>query len=38
VHIGWGEAAVGDIVTCDLVDSFCYELEGVIVEDEEARL
>ena len=31
VHIDSGEAAVGDIVTCDLVDSFCYELVGKIV-------
>ena len=30
VHIEQGEAAVGDIVTCDLVDAFCYELIGVI--------
>ena len=38
VHIAYGEAAVGDIVTCDLVDSFCYELIGEIVNtaDEEA--
>lgn len=33
VHIGWGEATVGDIVTVDLVDSFCYELVGEIVEE-----
>ena len=33
VHIESGEAAVGDIVTCDLVDSFCYELIGVPVAD-----
>lgn len=31
VHIPYGEAAVGDIVTVDLVDSFCYELVGEIV-------
>ncbi len=31
VHIAEGEAAVGDIVTCDLVDSFCYEIVGEIV-------
>ena len=31
VHIQSGEASVGDIVTCDLVDSFCYELIGEIV-------
>lgn len=35
VHITSGEAAVGDIVTCDLVDSFCYELLGEIVSGEE---
>lgn len=35
VHIESGEAAVGDIVTCRLVDSFCYELVGTIVEDDE---
>ena len=35
VHIEEGEAAVGDVVTCDLVDSFCYELVGVIVEKED---
>lgn len=34
VHIGCGEAAVGDIVTVDLVDSFCYELVGQIVEED----
>lgn len=32
IHIEEGEAAVGDIVTCDLVDSFCYELVGVMVD------
>lgn len=37
IHIEEGEAAVGDIVTCDLVDSFCYELIGSIVADEEGR-
>ena len=31
IHIAEGEASVGDIVTCDLVDSFCYELIGVMV-------
>ena len=36
VHIAEGEAAVGDIVTCDLVDSFCYELVGEIVDEEES--
>ena len=34
IHIEEGEVAVGDIVTCDLVDSFCYELIGVLVEEE----
>lgn len=34
VHIEEGEASVGDIVTCDLVDSFCYELIGVLVDEE----
>ena len=33
VHIQSGEAAVGDIVTVDLVDSFCYEMIGTIVEE-----
>jgi ribosomal protein S12 methylthiotransferase len=37
VHIACGDVAVGDIVTCDLVESFCYELDGVIVRDEGAR-
>ena len=32
VHITEGEAAVGDIVLCDLVDSFCYEMIGEIVD------
>ena len=32
VHIAEGEAAVGDIVLCDLVDSFCYEMIGEIVD------
>ena len=31
VHIEEGEASVGDIVTVDLVDSFCYELIGAMV-------
>ncbi len=31
VHIAEGEASVGDIVRCRLVDSFCYELIGVPV-------
>ncbi|MDO4538243.1 MAG: 30S ribosomal protein S12 methylthiotransferase RimO [Coriobacteriales bacterium] len=30
VHIEWGEATVGDVVRCKLVDSFCYELIGVM--------
>jgi ribosomal protein S12 methylthiotransferase len=34
VHIESGEAAVGDVVTVDLVDSFCYELVGEIVDGE----
>ncbi len=34
VHIASGEASVGDIVTVDLVDSFCYEMVGQIVEGE----
>ena len=33
VHIAEGSAAVGDIVTCDLVDSFCYELIGELVDE-----
>lgn len=31
VHIANGKACVGDIVLCDLVDSFCYEIIGEIV-------
>ena len=34
VHIASGEAAVGDVVTVDLVDSFCYEMVGQIVDGE----
>ena len=34
VHIPCGEASVGDIVTVDLVDSFCYEMVGEIVGGE----
>lgn len=34
VHIAYGEAAVGDVVTVDLVDSFCYELVGELVGEE----
>jgi len=37
VHIEEGEATVGDIVVCDLVDSFCYELIGVIADEEDAH-
>ena len=37
VHIAAGEVSVGDIVTVDLVDSFCYELVGEIVEEGEAE-
>ena len=33
VHIAAGEVSVGDIVTVDLVDSFCYEMVGTIVEE-----
>lgn len=35
VHIAEGEASVGDIVTVDLVDSFCYEMTGEIVKEDE---
>lgn len=35
VHIAEGEAAVGDVVTVDLVDSWCYELMGELVTDGE---
>ncbi len=35
VHIASGEAAVGDVVTVDLVDSFCYEMVGELVDDVE---
>ena len=31
VHIETGEATVGDVVRCRLVDSFCYELVGCLV-------
>ncbi len=37
MHIAAGEVSVGDIVTVDLVDSFCYELVGEIVEEGEAE-
>ena len=33
VHIQGGEATVGDVVLCDLVDSFCYEMVGQMVEE-----
>lgn len=33
VHIESGEARVGDVVRVKLVDAFCYELIGEIVED-----
>lgn len=33
VHIPYGEASVGETLTCRLTDSFCYELVGEIVED-----
>jgi len=36
VHIAYGEAAVGDIVNCELTDSVCYELYGSITADENA--
>lgn len=32
VHIEEGDASVGDIVSVELVDSFCYEMIGRIVE------
>lgn len=35
VHLSNGEAAVGDIVTVDLVDAFCYELIGEMVTEGE---
>lgn len=31
VHLESGEASVGDIVRCRLVDSFCYELVGEVI-------
>lgn len=33
VHIDSADASVGDIVRCRLVDSFCYELIGEVVQD-----
>lgn len=35
IHIAEGEAAVGEVVRCVLVDSFCYELQGEVVRDGE---
>lgn len=35
VHIESGDLAVGDVVTCNLVDSFTYDLVGELVDDEE---
>ena len=35
VHIAEGEASVGDIVTVDLVDSFCYEMTGELVKEDD---
>ncbi len=32
VHIESGEASVGDVVRCKIVDAFCYELVGVMVK------
>lgn len=37
VHVRGGNASVGDIVTCDLVESNCYEMYGDIVRDEESH-
>ena len=37
IHIESGEAAVGDVVTCRLVDAFCYELVGEIIEGTEGQ-
>ncbi|WP_028264226.1 30S ribosomal protein S12 methylthiotransferase RimO [Atopobium fossor] len=37
VHIAYGEAAVGEVVTCDLVDSFCYELIGELVDTADGK-
>ncbi|MGN0055584.1 MAG: 30S ribosomal protein S12 methylthiotransferase RimO [Atopobiaceae bacterium] len=34
VHVKGGNPRPGDIVTCDLVDSFCYEMVGDLVEEE----
>lgn len=34
VHIASGEASVGERVTVDLVDAFCYELVGELVDAE----
>lgn len=35
VHIAEGEATVGEVVKCLLVDSFCYELQGEVIRDGE---
>ncbi|MGN0286787.1 MAG: 30S ribosomal protein S12 methylthiotransferase RimO [Atopobiaceae bacterium] len=34
VHVKGGNPQPGDIVTCDLVDSFCYEMVGDLVKEE----
>lgn len=34
IHIAEGEATVGEVVKCVLVDSFCYELQGEVLRDE----
>ena len=34
VHIAEGEATVGEVLKCVLVDSFCYELQGEVLRDE----
>lgn len=36
VHIESGELSVGDVVTCDLVDSFTYDLVGEVVDGGES--
>ncbi|WP_058270410.1 30S ribosomal protein S12 methylthiotransferase RimO [Olsenella massiliensis] len=37
VHLACGEASVGDKVRVLLTDSFCYELEGKVVSDEDGE-
>ena len=37
IHIAEGALAIGDIVEAELVDSFCYELVGVLAADEDER-